>query len=43
MMSNCGDLTNIEDNIPIGYKGQPLEDIIGAKRSNNNTNTLKAP
>ena len=33
----------MEDNILIGHKGQPLEDIIGAKRSNNNANTLEAP
>jgi len=37
------DLTKIEENILIGYKGQPLKDATGAKRSSNNTFTLEAP
>jgi len=32
----------MEENILIGYKRQPLKDIIRAKRSNNNTITLEA-
>ena len=33
----------MKDNILIGYKGRPLKDTIGAKRSNNNVFTLEAP
>jgi hypothetical protein len=33
----------MEENILIGYKGRPLKDVIGAKRSNSNAFTLEAP
>ena len=33
----------MEENILIGYKGRPLKNVIGAKRSNNNAFTLEAP
>jgi len=33
----------IEENIPIGHKGQPLKDTTGAKRSINNAFTPEAP
>jgi len=33
----------MEKNVLIGYKGWPLKDAIGAKRRNDNTNTLEAP
>jgi len=33
----------MEEDILIGYKRQPLEDIVRAKRSKNNINILKAP
>jgi len=32
----------MEEDILIGYKRQPLEDIARAKRSKDNTNILKA-
>jgi len=33
----------MEKNVLTGYKGWPLKDIIGAKRSNNNANTPEVP
>ena len=33
----------MEKDILIRYKGQPLEDAVRAKRSNDNANTLEAP
>ena len=41
--SNYGDLANIEEDVPIGYKRQPLEDVARAKRSKDNANILKVP
>jgi len=33
----------MEKNALIGYKGWPLKDTIGAKRSNDNAGTLEVP
>jgi len=33
----------MEEDVLIGYKRQPLEDAVRAKRSKDNANILKAP
>ena len=36
-------MANVEKDVLIRYKGQPLEDVVRVKRSKDNVNILKAP